>query len=267
MSTATRYLVVTLCVGAAAYVLLCVAAWAGQRTLMFPAPRAAIPLPGHGGYVRAGDGGVLLQRPGPAGAPWVVYFHGNGEQLSDLEGVAEALQARGLGFLGVEYPGYGWAEGAPTEGGIYAAAERGLAWLRETHRVGPERVVLMGRSLGSGVAVEMARRGHGARLILVSPYTSMGDMAAAVFPLLPGRLLVRDRFDSLSKVAELKLPTLVVHGDRDEVVPASQGRTLARAIPGAELVDVPQAGHNDVLERPWGAVQPFARVVRFALGR
>jgi uncharacterized protein len=115
--------------------------------------------------------------------------------------------------------------------------------------------------------VEMARRGHGARLILVSPYTSMGDMAAAVFPLLPGRLLVRDRFDSLSKVAELKLPTLVVHGDRDEVVPASQGRALARAIPGAELVDVPHAGHNDVLERPWGGVQPFARVVRFALGR
>jgi uncharacterized protein len=264
MSTSTRYLVVTLCVAAAAYVLLCAGAWAGQRALMFPAPRAAIPLPGHGGYVRVAEGGVLLQRPGPADAPWVVYFHGNGEQLSNLEDVAEAFNAQGLGFLGVEYPGYGWAEGAPTEHGIYAAAEHGLAWLRDTHRVGPERVVLMGRSLGSGVAVEMARRGHGARLILVSPYTSMGDMAAAVFPLLPGRLLVRDRFDSLSKAAALKLPTLVVHGEQDEVVPFSQGRTLAGAIHGAEWVSVPRAGHNDVLERPWGDVQPFARVVHFA---
>jgi uncharacterized protein len=267
MSSAPRLLVVVLCALVLGYLLLCVLAWAGQRALMFPAPRAAIALPGHGGYVRVGQGGVLLQRPAPAGAPWVVYFHGNGEQLSDLEDVADALHARGLGFLGVEYPGYGWAEGAPTEAGLYAAAEQGLAWLREQHGVGPERTVLLGRSLGSGVAVELARKGLGARLVLVSPYTSMGDMAAAAFPWLPGRLLVRDRFDSLSKASELRLPTLVVHGARDEVVPAAQGRTLAAAIPGAELLWVPEAGHNDVLERGWGEAQPLENVVRFALQR
>jgi uncharacterized protein len=247
-----------------AYLLLCAAAWAGQRALMYPAPRAAVPLPGHGGYVRAGST-VLLLRPAPAGAPWVVYFHGNGEQLSDLEDLADALSARGLGFLGVEYPGYGWAEGAPTERGIYAAAEEGLAWLRQQHGVGPGRTVLLGRSLGSGVAVELARRGRAARLVLVSPYTSMGEMAAAVFPWLPARLLVRDRFDSLSKAGALHLPTLVVHGAQDEVVPAAQGRALAAAIPDAELLWVPGAGHNDVLERGWGEAQPLERVVRFAL--
>lgn len=266
MSAATRYLVIALLTCTVAYVALCAAAWAGQRALMFPAPRAAIPLPGHGGYVRVADGGVLLQRPGPPGAPWVVYFHGNGEQLSNLEDVAEAFNARGLGFLGVEYPGYGWADGAPTESGIYAAAERGLAWLRETHGVAPGRVVLLGRSLGSGVAVEMARRGHGARLVLVSPYTSMGDMAAAAFPLLPGRLLVRDRFDSLEKAPALRLPTLVVHGAQDEVVPVEQGRRLAAALPGAQYVELARAGHDDVLERAWGEARPFERVVRFALG-
>jgi uncharacterized protein len=265
MGSGLRLFIVALGTLMLGYLLLCAAAWAGQRALMFPAPRAAIPLPGHGGYVRVGRGGVLLQRPVPEGAPWVVYFHGNGEQLSDLEDVADALHARGLGFLGVEYPGYGWAEGAPTERGIYAAAEEGLAWLHQQHGVGPERIVLLGRSLGSGVAVELARRGRGARLVLVSPYTSMGDMAAAAFPWLPGRLLVRDRFDSLSKAPELRLPTLVVHGARDEVVPAAQGRTLAEAIAGAELLWVPEAGHNDVLERSWGEARPFERIARFAL--
>ncbi|MBF5041820.1 alpha/beta hydrolase [Aggregicoccus sp. 17bor-14] len=266
MSSGTRLLVIALSTLALGYLLLCVLVWAGQRALMFPAPRAAVPLPGGRGYARVEAGVLLVRAPPQEPAPWVVYFHGNGEQLSDLEGTAEALQARGLGFLGVEYPGYGWAGGAPTEAGLYAAGRSALAWLQRERGVGPERVVLLGRSLGSGVAVQLAQEGRCARLVLVSPYTSMGDMAAAVFPWLPGRLLVRDRFDSLSKAAGLHVPTLVVHGTRDEVVPVAQGRRLAAAIPGASALWVEGAGHNDVLERGWGGAQPFERVVQFARG-
>lgn len=256
-------LVVTLSVAAGGYVLLCLAAFLGQRALIYPAPRAAVPLPvDDPGFRRVGDA-VLLWRPGPEGAPVLVHFHGNGEQLLDQEPLADAVHAAGLGFLAVEYPGYGWAEGAPTEAGLYDAAERGLAWLRAAQGVGPERVVLMGRSLGTGVAVEMARRGRGVRLVLVSPYTSMGDMAQAVFAWLPGRLLVRDRFDSLEKAPALALPALVVHGERDEVVPFVQGRRLAEALPQARFVPVPHAGHNDVLERAEGVIE---RLLAFARG-
>jgi pimeloyl-ACP methyl ester carboxylesterase len=267
MSSGTRLLLIALGALALGYLLLCVLVWAGQRALMFPAPHASIPLPGGRGYARVEEGVLLVRAPPQQAAPWVVYFHGNGEQLSDLEGTADALQARGLGFLGVEYPGYGWAEGAPTEEGIYAAARSALAWLEKEQGVGPGRVVLLGRSLGSGVAVQMAQEGRGARLVLVSPYTSMGDMAAAVFPWLPGRLLVRDRFDSLSKVARLRVPTLVVHGTQDEVVPVVQGRRLAAAIAGGQALWVEGAGHNDVLERAWGGARPFERVVAFARGQ
>ncbi|MBZ4396027.1 alpha/beta hydrolase [Myxococcus sp. AS-1-15] len=262
-----RMLTLLLSVLAVLYVALCVAAFVFQRSLLFPAPKAATLLPAAHGFSRlplsAGAYVDLLQLPGPEGAPTVVHFHGNGEQLLDQLDLGLFLQANGLGFLAVEYPGYGASPGAPSEQGIYAAAEAALALLR-TQGVPPERTVLSGRSLGTGVAVEMARRGHGARIMLVAPYTSIPDMAATMLPFLPTSLLVRDRFDTLSKARGLDLPVLIIHGEQDTLIPVEMGRQLGTRFPRATVVTVPDAGHNDVLER--SGPDRVQRMAAFALG-
>ncbi|MFL5371317.1 MAG: alpha/beta hydrolase [Myxococcales bacterium] len=117
--------------------------------------------------------------------------------------------------------------------------------LRATLHRGP--LILEGQSLGTGVAVEMASRGFGDRLILISPFTSMADVAAVHFPWLPARLLVRDRFDSAAKAPRIGMPVLLVHGDGDEIVPASMSEELVRRFPRATLRIVADAGHNDLL--------------------
>jgi uncharacterized protein len=165
--------------------------------------------------------------------------------------LAQRFQEAGLGFYAVEYPGYGLAAGQePSEKGIYAAAEAALAHLHGTLGVPRERTVLQGQSLGSGVAVEMAKRGHGARLVLISPYTSITEMGARIFPLLPASLLVRDPFDSAAKAPGIELPVLIVHGTRDEVIPVDMGQRLGTLFPNATVSLLEDRSHNDVLERP-----------------
>ena len=116
-------------------------------------------------------------------------------------------------------------------------------------KVDRSRLVLVGQSVGTGVAVTMASKGWGSRLVLVSPYTSLPAVAAKAFPFLPTSLLMRDRFDSASKAPGLKLPTLIIHGTKDEVIPFELGEALSRAIPGAKFVPVQGAGHNDLIDR------------------
>jgi alpha-beta hydrolase superfamily lysophospholipase len=180
------------------------------------------------------------------GARVVVWFHGNGEDLADAVPMVSLLRSLGVGVLGVEYPGYGVAGGAPSEAGAYAAAESALLWLRTERGVESARVVLLGQSLGSGVAAEMARRGLGARLVLISPFTSVADMARRLFPFFPARF-VRHRFDTLSKAPAVSVPVLIVHGTEDEVVPFAMGERLAVAFPQARLVQIPGGQHNDLL--------------------
>ncbi|WP_338052884.1 alpha/beta hydrolase [Pyxidicoccus trucidator] len=124
--------------------------------------------------------------------------------------------------------------------------------------------MLSGRSIGTGVAVEMAMRGHGARLMLVSPYTSIPELAGLMLPFLPARLLVRDRFDTLSKAPDLKLPVLIIHGEQDELIPVEMGRRLGTRFPQATVQTVAGAGHNDVLERSGTTLMD--RMAAFALG-
>ena len=193
-----------------------------------------------------------------------MHFHGNGEDISDLGWLASRLRATGLGFYAVEYPGYGLARASSSnETALYAAAERALRHLHGPLGVSKERTVLQGQSLGSGVAVEMARRGYAGRLVLISPYTSMVEMAGLVAPFLPTRLLVRDRFDNLKKVPELEIPALVVHGSEDEVIPVEMGRRIAEALTGSRLLIVPGAHHNDLFEHD----QVLENITGFVRGR
>lgn len=193
---------------------------------------------------RSADGvalrGVSAAPEGPA-APVVVYFHGNAESAGQNIEVATALRRAGLGALIAEYRGYGGLEGRPSEEAVYSDGLAAVEALR-SRGVEESRVLLAGRSLGTGVAVELASRGLGSGLVLVSPYTSMVDMARPlVGPLAP--FLVPDRFDSEAKAPSIRIPAVIIHGTDDELVPFAMGERLARRLPRCRLVPVPGAGH------------------------
>jgi fermentation-respiration switch protein FrsA (DUF1100 family) len=235
------------------YALVCIVARASYRQFVYPAPRVA-DLPAAGAErlaLRAADGSAVnaLWFAPPPGSRLVVYFHGNGETIGDAVPLARDLVLRGLGALLVEYRGYGAsAGGTPTEAGLYLDAQAGLD---EAARrgVGPDRIALWGYSLGTGVATEMARRGRGARLVLVAPFTSLTDVASRAVGWLPMSVVIPDRYDTLSKVSGIRIPTLVVHGDRDDVVPFDMGRSLASAIAGARFLPIQGAAHGDIYLR------------------
>jgi len=183
------------------------------------------------------------------GRPYLVHFHGNRETIADALPFARAMHAQNVGVVLVEYRGYGASSDlSPSEDAAYADAEAILDAL-ERRGIGRERIVLSGRSLGTGVAAEMARRGRGSALVLVAPFTSIPDLVRGAFPVVPASLLVEDVFDTGAKASSIHVPTLVVHGDADAIVPFAMGASLARTIDGAVLLRVPGARHDDVLER------------------
>lgn len=191
----------------------------------------------------------VLELNAERGATLVVHFHNNREVAQQTAGIARELAARGLGVVLLEYRGYGEDTRAlPTEQGLYADAEAALDMLA-ARGIEPSNIVLWGTSLGTGVAAEMARRGRGGRLVLVTPYTSIPDLVTDVVPFLPAGLLVADHFDTLSKARSIAVPTLVIHGDADEIVPFHMGERLVAAIPGARLLRIAGGRHGDLLQR------------------
>ncbi|HEU4533499.1 MAG TPA: alpha/beta hydrolase, partial [Polyangiaceae bacterium] len=251
------------------YAACTLGAYGLQRAFLYPSPRSprAPGLRGgqlHTARVRGMPDVHVLLVPGPPGAATVVHFHGNGEQMADAVPLAQCLRELGLGAALVEYPGYGLAARAsPSEGALYHVAERALALVRGAAGVDPGRLVLQGQSLGAAVATEMAARGHGRGLILLSPFTSVPALAARFVPVLPLRWMVHDRFDNLAKAPSIALPVLIVHGTRDAVVPAAMGRALAGAFPSARFEPVEGSGHNDLFchEATLEHVAAFARRV------
>jgi len=195
---------------------------------------------------RSSDGialrGALVAATDPS-APVAVYFHGNAESAAQNLPFAADLADLGIGVFLAEFRGYGGLEGSPSEDGLYADGEAAVDAVQATG-VRPERLILIGRSLGSGVATELALRKPCALLVLISPYTSMVDMgrglAGSAAP-----LAVPDRYDNLAKIARVRCPVVILHGTRDDVISVTMGRALAAAAPGASLVEVPGASHND----------------------
>jgi pimeloyl-ACP methyl ester carboxylesterase len=239
------------------------------RDAIFPAPPPrAVEVPAGAELLelpsRDGRTAYALYLPGPVSAPVVVYFHGNGEQLADEVPLAEALRRRDVGVLVVEYPGYGPAASArPGEQAIYEDTEAALAHLRDVRGVGPERVVVMGRSLGTGVAAEMAKRGHAARMVLLSAYTSIPAVARhLVSSSLPAERLITDRFATAEKAPGITVPTLLVHGADDTMIPPTMSERLAELLPKATLWTLDGVGHNDIYARGGDAL--LDRVAGFA---
>jgi hypothetical protein len=242
-----------------------------SRHFLFPAAEVSeTPIPADvasvvlvardGAQVHAAE---LLGGRGPGDGRVFVIFHNNRQTMGDAVDLVRALHARGHGGMIVEYRGYGAsrAAGETTEQGLYDDAEAALDHLA-THGVPPARIVLLGSSLGSGVAAEMARRGRGGALVLVTPYTSIPDLVRDAVPIAPADLLVEDRFDTLAKTGEIRVPTLVIHGDADEIVPFWMGERLSTAIPGARLLRIPGGHHGDLFARDGEHL--FAELAHFA---
>ncbi|HEY1955499.1 MAG TPA: alpha/beta fold hydrolase [Polyangiaceae bacterium] len=235
------------------YLVSCAVVAVAYRPFLYPVPsRADPPLASDATKIEAhtGDGATaraLRFGPAPADAPLtIVFFHGNGELAEDGETVGRELASHGYSVELAEYRGYGLSRGAgaPTERGLYEDAEA----IVEATGVPNDRLVLMGFSLGTGIAVEMAARGHGRAVILLAPYTSIPAVATRWVQIFPMTLLMRDRFDSLSKAPRIDLPVFVAHGDRDHVVPFDMGETLAHTFPHGRFVTVPGAGHMTLFQ-------------------
>lgn len=186
-------------------------------------------------------------QPGATGA--LLYCHGNAGNLSYRGQAAQALaETLGVSVLLFDYPGYGKSEGKPSEAACYAAADAAYDWLVEQQKIPAEQIILYGKSLGGGVAADLAvRRPHRA-LLLLKTFTSIPDMAWKQFPFIPTRWLVRNRFDTLSKIGRCTRPVVIAHGDRDGLIPLWMAEANYQAAPTPkQFFLLPGAGHNDML--------------------
>jgi fermentation-respiration switch protein FrsA (DUF1100 family) len=177
----------------------------------------------------------------------LLYLHGNTGNLSHRgPTLLQLRQALGLSVLIIDYPGFGKSTGTPSEAGCYRAADAAYDWLAKDRGIPSSEIVLFGKSLGGGVATELACRREHRALVLVKTYTSLPDVGSSIFPWLPVRLLMRNRFDSISRIASCRRPVFVAHGTTDEVIPFHLGERLYEAAnEPKEFLAMPGHGHND----------------------
>ena len=246
------------------------------RSMVYPAPPISVPSsppePLETVSLKLAEGGGATawyleaaktqETPQAASAPLVIFFHGNGENLETMRmaGTFRSFHDLGVAVLGVDYPGYGNSPGTPSEPAIHLTADAALSWVRQHHPGRP--VVAAGWSLGAAVAMALAARsGEGLTgLITLSPWTSLPDVARNVFPGPVVQFALSERYDSLALADGIGLPTLLVHGREDAIIPVEQGRRLASALGRtAKWVEVEGAGHNDLMARPevWEAIGWF----------
>lgn len=261
-------------IGVAAIAALLALLWVGQRRLMY-FPDGRVPAPREVGLAGVesvrfptADGLELAGWFVPAGAEakaTVVVFNGNAGNRAYRAPLATALAAHGFNVLLFDYRGFGGNPGSPTEIGLAADARAAREYLADRPDVDAARVVYFGESLGTGVAVGLAAEQPPAALILRSPFTSMADVGVYHYPILPVRLLLRDRFASRDTIGRIRAPVLVIAGDRDEIVPLEHSRRLYDAVPSPkELVIIKGASHND--DELLAGEEMIQAIVRFLSG-
>ena len=263
-----------LSISAAVYVVLLVLLMLFQRSLIYH-PDTTRPVPADWGVpemsevtLTAADGQTLVawwKPPKPPDGRVMVFFHGNAGHIGFRGGKIRPYLDDGIGVLLVAWRGYSGNDGKPTEAGLYADGAAALAFL-DQKEIAPKYRIIYGESLGSGVAVEMASRGHGGALVLEAPFTSLPGVGASHYPIFPVRWLMWDKFDSLRKMENIRIPLFLIHGELDRVVPVRFGRALlAAANEPKQGVFIPRAAHNNLFE--FGAARSVLDFIRQVYGR
>jgi len=230
-----------------AYLALCAALFAFQRSLIyFPQPRStgsdATTLP-----LAVAGAELMISARQAAGPKAIIYFGGNAEDVSSsLPSLSEAFPAHAIYML--HYRGYGGSTGSPTEEAIQGDALALFDLVRRKHT----DIAVVGRSLGSGVAVRVASQRPVSRLVLVTPYDSLQDLAAKQFPYFPVKWLLIDKFESWRYAPQVTAPTLLIAAEHDEVIPKwSSDRLYTRFKDGAAKLEVlPGTSHNTISLSP-----------------
>jgi fermentation-respiration switch protein FrsA (DUF1100 family) len=178
-------------------------------------------------------------------APWILYLHGNAATVGSRVNILryESLRALGLNVVAPEYRGYAGLAGTPSEASLTRDALSGYHYLRDTLDVPPARIVIFGWSLGSAVAVNLAARAQASAVVLEGAPASIADVAAAHYPWVPVRLIIRNPVDSIQRVPAIGAPMLFLHSPDDTVIPIAHGRRLFDAVRAPrEFVEV-RGGH------------------------
>lgn len=246
----------------AAWALIALAAYIGQRRLMyFPNTARIVPAAVGLGDVEekvlhTPDGARVLAWYGRAkpGERTLLYFHGNGGSLSERAERVRRFMGAGWGIYIMTYRGYGGSSGCPSE--TANVADAGLAYDDVTAAGVPaEKLVLYGESLGTGIAARIALDRPAAGLVLEAPFTSAVEVGARAYPFLPVALLLKDRYETNAYIARVRMPLLILHGERDRTIPVAMGRELYRlAREPKRLATFPNGGHSDLYLADHGAL-------------
>jgi len=209
-----------------------------------------------GNAVRLRGWFISAESSGPS--PLLIYFGGNAEEVSWL--LPELTRLHGWAVLLVNYRGYGLSEGSPSEAALQRDALALYDNVAQRSGVDPERIVIMGRSLGTGVSTYLASQRPVAGVVLVSPFDSLIEVASAVYPFLPVRLLLRHRFESVAHAPAINTPLLALAAKHDTLIAPERSRRLVQAWGGpARLELLDGADHNTIHVHPqyWTLIGQF----------
>jgi hypothetical protein len=176
----------------------------------------------------------------------LLWLHGNAGNITHRQDNLMRLLRLGVNIFIIDYRGYGRSQGHPSESGLYKDAQAAYDYLVQTKHVAPQQIYIFGRSLGGAVAINLAQANKCAGIIVESTFTSLPVIGRELYPFLPVNLLTRERYDSLAKIAQVKAPILIIHGDADEIVSFEHGRRLFLAAnEPKEFYPIKGAGHNN----------------------
>jgi pimeloyl-ACP methyl ester carboxylesterase len=195
-------------------------------------------------------------------APVLLFLHGNGENLQTLRlsRSFDLLAGLNVHFIALDYPGYGRSTGAPSENSIARACDSALLWIAGHYP--KSSIIVCGWSLGAAAAISAAGRNPtlAKGLVAMSAWTSLYDVARRFYPGFLIKLFVRDKYNSLNAIANVKCPVVLIHGRQDQLIPAGQGEALSHAAPMLRRwVALEVTGHNDLLDNPlvWKEIGGF----------
>jgi fermentation-respiration switch protein FrsA (DUF1100 family) len=171
---------------------------------------------------------IMRAGPDAGDRPWIIFFHGNDSTIATRLNIEhyEHLRQLGLNVFAPEYPGFGGVDGTPSEAGIEREARVAYDYLRTALRVPPQRIIIYGWSLGSGVAVDLASHVREAAVILEGAPSSIVALAHLRYPWIPVSLVVRNRFESIGKIGDVRAPLLFLHSPDDQIVPTDDSQLL-----------------------------------------